>query len=158
MRWMMNPAKTQMWKQLGSYCLFVFVSSLLGAVSIIMAMKMFDFHYQSKAPGVSAYEANTLTSTSLRFRAVWMMLFQVQVFFGVISRMMLLGRLSMNAALRVRMVSESKSESGHSGLMDQSWKRSIIAKAVITLPMTCRLLQFRMGSSFVFTGCLTSAY
>lgn len=145
MRWMMNPDKTQMWKQLGSFCLIVFVSSLVGAVSIVMAIKMFDFHYLSKATGVSAYEANTLTSTSLRFRAAWIILFQVQVFFGVIAKMMLLGRLSSNAAQRVRTVSESH-DSSQSSLMDASWKKSFMAKTVLALPMTYRLAPFSMGS------------
>ena len=143
-RWMKNPDKSQMWDHLGTFCLIVFSSSLIGAVSIILAIKMFDFHYESRAPGISPYQFSTLTSTSFRFRAAWIILFQVQVFLGNVSKMLLLARLSSNAAQRVRSVSESN-ESNQSGLI-LGIKKNFIAKAGLSLPTTYRSVSAILGS------------
>jgi len=158
-RWFMNPDKSQMWDKLGSFCLIVFISSLVGAVSIVMAIKMFDFHYQSRTPGMSPYDVSMLTSTSFRFRAAWITLFQVQVFFGVVSKMMLLDRLSSSAAQRVRTVSDSH-DSSQNGLIN-GINKNFIAKAGLSLPSTYKISTIAtVLSSFiaVVADIVASAY
>ncbi len=140
-RWMRNEDHRQMWDQLGSFCLVVFVSSFLGALSIIMAIKMFDFQYESKAPGLTPYETNTLTSTSLRFRAAFVILFQVQVFLGIISKIMLLGRLSVKASERLQTAMHnpamSLQDSTESNMVE-SLQKSWLSKIGRALPTTFR--------------------
>ena len=89
-------------KQLTLLCLVVFVSSVFGGVSIVMAMKMFYYLEESKVPGITAYEHLTNLSSSLRFRAAFMIIYQIQNFLVCCSKIVLLARLSANASKRVR--------------------------------------------------------
>jgi hypothetical protein len=101
-RWLPQEGKSKMLKQLTSLCLVVFVSSVFGGVSIVMAMKMFDYLEESKATGITAYEQLTKLSSSLRFRAAFMIIYQIQNFLVCCSKIVLLARLSANASKRVR--------------------------------------------------------
>jgi hypothetical protein len=94
--------KSKMLKQLTRLCLVVFVSSVFGGVSIVMAMQMFDYYEESKIPGITEYEYLTKLSSSLRFRAAFMIIYQIQNFLVCCSKIVLLAQLSANASKRVR--------------------------------------------------------
>ena len=87
-----------MWPLLGWFCFFMCVGSLVGAATWVVQMRSNDLGFQSSEKGLIPQRSYDLNSIYNRWYSVFYMLYPVELTCVIISKLLLLYRLTKNAS------------------------------------------------------------
>jgi hypothetical protein len=104
-RWMYG-ARSNMWHRIGWFSGLVCSGSVVGAIAWTAALQSHDVQYRANAAGVSRQQQLSLSATSSRWHAVFVVLYGFEFLCMIVPKLMMLGRLK-DSTLR-----GSRSQSG----------------------------------------------
>ena len=99
-RWARDSVKNRMWPQLGWFSGLVCVGSVAGAVAWGAFMHTTALGFESNVPGLNFQQRNSLLAPSFRWLAAFFILYPVELLCFIIAKLIMLGRLTNNAARR----------------------------------------------------------
>jgi hypothetical protein len=86
------------WGKLGWFSGLVCAGSMAGAVAWYAQMKFNDLYYEANAPGITRQQHYALNTSAWRWLAAFLILYSAEFICLIIPKLMLLGRLTDNAA------------------------------------------------------------
>ena len=88
----------RIWGKLGWFSGLVCAGSMAGAVAWYAQMKFNDLYYEANAPGITRQQHYALNTSAWRWLAAFLLLYSAEFICLIIPKLMLLGRLTDNAA------------------------------------------------------------
>ena len=89
-----------MWPQLGWFSGLVCVGSVAGAVAWGAYMQTTSLSFEGNVPGLNAQQRYSQFASSFRWLAAFFTLYPVELLCFIIAKLIMLGRLTNNAARR----------------------------------------------------------
>ena len=97
LRWVKASGKEGTWAQLGLFSGMVCVGSIAGAVAWVVNIPSNDLIYEANSLAITRRQSYTLAAASFRSISVFLILYGLEFFCLIISKLMLLGRLAASA-------------------------------------------------------------
>jgi hypothetical protein len=109
-RWVRESVKKRMWAQLGWFSGLVCAGSVVGAVAWGAELQANALTYEGNVPGLNAQQGYALASSSYRWEVGFLVIYPVEFLCFIVPKLMMLGRLTNNAARSLQVYAQEQSE------------------------------------------------